>query len=423
MRFDKGPVTFALVGAGGRAGCYIRAIEKYYPNDFKVVAIADPDKEKQNYYSKKYNIKKENIFDGYEEFIKKDRMCDVVIVATLDDMHYIPAISLIEKGYDMILEKPIGFSLQETIEIGECARKHKNQFIAVCHVLRHTPFFSKIKEIIDSKELGEVIDIQHNENVGYFHYAHSYVRGNWRNTKISAPFIVAKSCHDMDILLYLLGNKRCLNLSSMGSLSFFNHQHFDEKRMAKRCTDCSIEKKCPYSALKIYTSGLIKSIVFDLTTPEKILKTFSTSQYGRCVFACDNNVCDNQVTILEFEGGVHATFNASAFTNKNQRTIKIMCEYGEIRGLGHKKLIEVQKFGEEKPTIIELGDSSGGHGGGDEGFCVNFMESYLHGKEFASPIDMSIESHVMAFAADISKKNNGKVINIPEFWENEIKKL
>lgn len=417
MTNEVSPVTIALVGAGGRASCYIRAFEKYYSGKFKVVAIAEPIYEKRKYYQDKYDIPEENLFPGYEEFIKVDRIADVVIVGTLDDMHYIPAIALLEKGYDMILEKPIGISLEETLKIGECARKHPDQMVAVCHVLRHTPFFRTIKSIIESKELGNVINIQHNENVGYFHYAHSYVRGSWRNNQIAAPFIVAKSCHDLDIILYLLGDKHCLNISSMGELTFFKKENYNPQIMAPRCTKCSINESCPYSALKIYQSGLIKSIVFDLSTPEKIIQTFDTSQYGRCVFACDNDVADHQVTALEFENGVHATFNLSAFTNFNHRTIKVMCEYGEIRANGHERIIEVQKFGEDKPRIIELEQTEGGHGGGDEGFCKNFMESYLNHTPFDSTIEMSIESHVMAFLAEESRKEHGLKIRIADYWQ------
>lgn len=422
MRIDKGPVTFSIVGAGERAECYLSALEKYYKNNYKVVAVADIDSEKREDFKKRFNIEEKNIFNGYEEFIKAERLSDVAIVATLDNQHLEPAIGCLEKGYDLILEKPIGFDLDETVRIGECARAHPDQLVAVCHVLRHTPFFTKIKEIIETNELGKIIDIQHNENVGYFHYAHSYVRGNWRNTDVASPFIVAKCCHDMDILLYLLKDKKCLNLSSMGSLKFFTHDHYDPKTMAPKCVDCPSEKECPYSCLKIYPNHMINTVPFKMDTPEITRDTFSKSPYGRCVFNCDNNVADHQVTIIEFEDGVHATFNTSAFTDKTTRTIKIMCEYGEIRATDETKTIEITKFGKESKTIV-LPETTGGHGGGDEGFTRNFMESYLNNIPFDSTIDMSIESHVMAFAAEESRMEHGKKINVPEFWNEEIRKI
>lgn len=419
MRISKDKITISIVGAGSRAGGYINALEKYYHGQFEVVAVAEPNPKRRAFYQEKYQIKDENVFCGYQEFNQKPRLSDVVIISTLDDMHFEPAISALNKGYDMILEKPISMSLEESVAVGNLAEKYPNQLVAVCHVLRHSPFFRKLKEIIDSKELGNVIDIQHNENIGYYHFAHSYVRGNWRNTDIAAPISVAKTCHDFDLLLYLLGRGiHCENISSMGSLTYFNHQHFDEKKMAKECVDCKVEKDCPYSALKIYTSNKIRSVVFDHSTAENFIKNLHELGYGRCVFACDNNVPDHQVTTLQFSNGIHATFNMSAFTNAIHRTIKIMCEKGEIRG--HEKLgvIEVTRFGEE-PQTLTIEKSAGGHNGADEGFIQNFMESYLHNKPFDSAIEDSIESHVVAFAAEESRQQNGKSIHIPTYWQEK----
>ncbi|HOE78083.1 MAG TPA: Gfo/Idh/MocA family oxidoreductase [Bacilli bacterium] len=411
-------ITVSIVGAGSRAGAYINALEANYHGKFKVVAVAEPRAERRKYFQEKYQIPDSMIFGGYEEFIKQPRLSDIVIIATLDDMHYIPTIDAIKKGYDIILEKPIAMTVEETVAIGEYGAKHPNQLIAICHVLRHSPFFRKIKEIIDSKELGNVIDIQHNENVGYYHFAHSYVRGNWRNTKISAPFIVAKSCHDLDILLYLLGDKHCQRIASLGSLTFFNHDNYSPDIMAPRCADCSIEKDCPYSALKIYSSGKIRSVVFDTSTEETLRKELATSNYGRCVFACDNDVPDHQVTILEFEKGVHATFNLSAFTDKIHRSIKVMCEYGEIRGIETTKEIEITHFGTNEKRIITPQMLAGGHGGADTGFIINYMETYLNNKPFDSTLAMSIESHVMAFAAEESRLQNGKMIDVAKYHQS-----
>jgi hypothetical protein len=411
-------MTISIVGAGSRAGAYLNALEANYHDLFKVVAIAEPRKSQKNYYKTKYGLSDDMIFSGYDEFVKQPRLSDVVIIATLDDKHYIPAMKAIEAGYDVILEKPISMSLEEVIAIGKLGAKHPDQLIAVCHVLRHSLFFKKLKEIVDSKVLGNVVDIQHNENVGYFHFAHSYVRGNWRNTDIAAPFVVAKSCHDMDMMLYLLGNKHCQQLSSMGNLTFFNHDHYDPKQMAPRCSECQIENKCPYSALQIYHSGKIRSVVFDNSSMENLKNDLSTSNYGRCVFACDNNVPDHQVTILEFEGGVHATFNLSAFTNKIHRSIKIMCEYGEIRGLETTKEIEITHFGNEEKEIIKTETLNGGHGGADTSFVKGFMDTYLYNKPFNSTLSMSIESHVMAFAAETSRLNGGEVVNINQYYQS-----
>jgi hypothetical protein len=411
MNNDK--VTFAVLGLGNRGETYLRALERNFANKFEVTAICDIDEQKLETYKKKYNLNDTKVFKGYEEFMKAPKLADAVIITTLDDMHYLPAIDAIQKDYHLILEKPIAMTLEEVYSIAKEAKKHPDKLIAVCHVLRHSDFFRTIKEIIDSKELGEVINIQHNENVGYYHFAHSYVRGNWRNTDVAAPFIVAKSCHDMDILLYLLGDKHCKKLSSFGSLSHFTHEHYDEKKMAPYCINCSINKTCPYSALSIY-----ENMLSQLPDEQTRLYMLNNSPYARCVYNCDNNVPDHQVTILEFDKGITATFNLSAFTNYINRSIKVMCEYGEIRATETSKEIEVHHFGSKQKRVIVpyenalFGSNKSGHGGGDDNIVINFMNAILNNKPFDSTLEMSIESHVMAFKADDSRVENGKVMDI-----------
>lgn len=416
------PITISVIGAGNRAKEYLKVLDREYEGLFEVVAIFEPKIDNQDYFRQQYDLTDSQIYDSYQHFLNMDRISDVVIIATLDDMHLEPTLAAIDKDYDIILEKPISISLEETILISEAAKGRDDQLIAVCHVLRHSPFFKKLKEIVDSKVLGEVVDIQHNENIGYYHFAHSYVRGNWRNTKIAAPLIVAKSCHDMDILLYLLGNKHAERVASFGSLSFFNKNHYLPEKMSHRCEDCKIEPECPYSALKIYSSGKMKSVVFDNRNVESLIKDLKGSNYGVCVFDSDNNVNDNQVSIIEFSDGVHATFNLSAFSNNIHRTIKIMCQYGEIRGNEFTKEIEIAPFGKEK-EIIKIDKLAGGHGGADTGFMRNFMKTYLDNTPFDSTLEMSIESHVMAFAADYSDNNQGVPVTISDFYQKTLKEM
>lgn len=417
MRISKDVVTFSIIGAGARSTNYVKALEQRYPGKFKIVAIAEPHDAKREMFVQKYSIPRENVFKDYREFNKQDRLSDVVIIGTLDDMHFEPAVSALEKGYDLILEKPISMNLKETIAVGDVASKYPNQMVAVCHVLRHSPFFAKLKEIVDSKELGNIVDIQHTENIGYYHFAHSYVRGNWRNTDVAAPISVAKTCHDFDLLLYLLGEDiHCEYISSMGELTFFNHNHYDETRMAKNCRNCSLEKTCPYSSTTIYTEEMITAVVFDKRTTELFLANIDALGYGRCVFACDNNVPDHQVTIMKFTNGIHASFNMTAFSPNISREIKICCEYGEIMGDEHTSEIKITKFGEAPKTIV-VPKGSSGHNGADAEFITNFMESYLNGKKFSSAIKDSIESHVVAFAAEDSRKRNGEHIHIPTYWD------
>ena len=185
-------ITISVVGFGNRSKAYIDVLEKYYKDKYVINAILRPNKERQQQLKTEFNIKNENIYNGYEDFIKLKRLSDVVIIGTLDDQHYIPVMHAIKEGYDIILEKPIAMTVEEIVDISELAKRQKNQLIAVCHVLRYSPLFTKIKELLDEKVIGNVINIQHNENVGYYHFAHSYVRGNWRNTDISHHLLLRK---------------------------------------------------------------------------------------------------------------------------------------------------------------------------------------------------------------------------------------
>lgn len=409
-------VTFSVIGLGGRANVYLSALEQNFPTEFELIAIAEPDRAKQKHYQDRFQVKDQYIFNSDIDFLKQERLSDVAIVATQDQLHVPEVIALLEKGYDIILEKPIATKMEEVVRLAKIAQQYPQQQIVVCHVLRYTKLFQTIKAIIDSKKLGNVINIQHNENIGYYHFAHSYVRGPWRNLEESSPLVVAKSCHDMDILLYLLNDKHCLRLSSFGSLSFFKKANFDEQKMAKYCTDCQIETNCPYSAVKIYSQNKIKSVAFDLTSKEQFDLDLKNSPYGRCVFNCDNNVADHQVTILEFEDGITATFNLSAFTSKVKRTLKIMCEYGEIRACEKPYTIEVHDFRDDEPYVINL-DVEGGHGGGDMNFIISFMNEYRNKRESISSLSASIESHIMAFLAERSRLDNGKPYDVKRVME------
>jgi predicted dehydrogenase len=335
-------------------------------------------------------------------------------------MHYEPTKLALEKGYDVLLEKPMSNDLKETVQLGELAKQYNNTFM-ICHVLRYTPFFAKIKEIIKSGLIGDVMTVQHNENIAYYHMAHSFVRGNWRNSDESSPIILAKSCHDMDIISWLVG-ERCTKISSFGHLS-----HFTEEKMPEgasdRCLTCGVEADCPYSAKKLYydnLGGWPTSVVTDIQTEESLTKALNEGPYGRCVYKCDNNVCDHQVSLLEFDKGITATFNLSAFTEQQNRTLKIMGTKGEIRAIDTDNKIEVRIFGTDTYQLIEPDTLAGGHNGGDTGIMNDFVNlmNGQSGKALTSA-DVSVESHVMAFAAEHSRIT-GQTINIKEFYKEMV---
>ena len=340
----------------------------------------------------------------------------------MDKDHYKQAVRALQLGYDLLLEKPISPNIAECMEIWKEAKKNKRKVI-VCHVLRYTNFFSEIKKILDSKELGKIVAIQHNENVGNYHIAHSFVRGNWRNSEESSPIIMQKSCHDMDILTWLVDSE-AKRIASFGTLAHFKEENAPEGS-TERCSTCSIGEDCHYNAYRAYLpvrGGWPATLLGSDQSEEGIRKALETSPYGRCVYHCDNNVCDHQVTLIEFKNGVNASFVLSGFTNRMNRTLKIMCEQGEIRAEDEGCIIEVTKFNanaveKTEKKIIRAELVGGAHGGGD----VLLMEDFLaelenNSEDSRTAIDRSIESHVMAFAAEEARVT-GKVVDIDEVKE------
>ena len=413
----QGRVTFSVVGLGGRASAYLSALQELYPNEHQVVAVADPDPVKQARARNDYGLQDNQIFDTDLDLMDQPRLSDVAIVATQDKLHLRDIRGLLAKGYDLILEKPVATTLEELQEIAAVSKSFPDQMVAVCHVLRHTVFFGEIRRILESGRFGPVVSIQHNENIGYYHFAHSYVRGPWNNSETSGPLTLTKSCHDMDILLYLLENTHCQQISSYGALSIFNRDHYDPATMAPMCVDCPQNESCAFSAPKLYSSGKIKSVVFDLSSVDKVRKNLGTSPYGRCVYHCDNNVVDHQSTAIQFDNGVTATFSLSAFSAKVNRSLKIMCQFGEIRAIEKPYLIETTDFRTDETTVTELDIRDRGHGGGDKAFVKDFMESYLHGVPFNSTLEHAIESHAMALLAEESRKDNGNAKSVSQWMQ------
>lgn len=414
-------VKVAVLGAGRRG---MEAYTPYLldnPHLGEVVAVAEPNKSKQEKFKEMYNISDENIFDNYIDLLDREKLADAVIISTNDDMHYEPCKLALEKGYHVLLEKPMSNSLDEIIKLDSLAKKYNNQTFMVCHVLRYTPFFTKLKEIIDSKELGELVTIQHNENIGYWHFAHSFTRGNWRNSNDTSPLILAKSCHDMDILLWL-ANSKCKKIASFGNLVHMKSSNFKEG-MGERCYDCSVEHQCPYSAKRLYIDEdrSIKKSVHINPTVENLEQALKKGPYGRCVYKCDNNVVDNMVSIIEFENKVTATFNLSAFTKECDRTIKLMFTHGEVGGSMENSEIRVKKFGSSDEKIIKLAKGLKGHGGGDMEIIKDFINLVGDNSgEAKTSASKSTESHIMAFAAEYSRIS-GNVINIDEFYNEALK--
>jgi len=417
-------ITVALIGAGGRGCKYVSLMDI---KKFKVVAVAEPIKERRERIKTRHNISDGMCFESYEELLKEPKLASCVVIATSDSLHYEPAMKAIEKGYDILLEKPVAPTYKECVEIANFAKEKGVKFL-VCHVLRYTKFYSKIKEMIKEDAVGRIISIHYNECVGHIHQSHSYVRGNWGNREKSSNMLLSKCCHDIDILQWLM-DENCVNVHSFGSLSYFKKENAPEGAPEYCYEGCPHSKECFYDATDIYSGKYPgwycgHALQKENPTDEDYKNLIKTTQYGKCVFKCDNDVVDHQVVNLEFESGAVISFNMCAFS-EGGRYIRVMGTKGEIYGDMHNNSLDYFNFrtGEHtfiKPNELDLDDSiTSGHGGGDGGL-VEVLYEYLandYDGDMLSQIDISVKNHLIVFAAEKSRIEK-KVVNMEEFYKD-----
>lgn len=406
------PMQIIIIGAGNRGNTYA-SYSDLFPEDMKVVAVAEPNPEKRKHFSEKYHLNPSQNYETWEEALKDKPFADGVIITTQDQFHVDPAVAALDAGYHVLMEKPMATTEKDCRLLTEKAIISRKIF-GLCHVLRYTSHYQKMKNIIESGAIGSLITIEHIEPVNYWHMAHAYVRGNWRRKDESAPMILAKSCHDMDLLLWF-ADSPCKFISSFGSLSHFKKENAPEGS-TERCIDhCPVETECPYSALKLYlnmeVTGWPVNVITDDLSREGREKALHSGPYGRCVYRCDNDVVDHQVVSMEFENKMTASFTMSAFTDGQRRT-RIMGTEGEI--LGNFQTITLTRFNNIKPEIVWEHESNDayGHGGGDYGLIKQFIQAVRADDPslFESSIEASLESHLMAFAAEESRLKNQVVM-------------
>lgn len=410
------PVTAIVLGAGNRGNVYGRYAVAF-PKDVKMVGVAEPIAFRNERFSKTHSIEEKNRFKTWEDVFAVPKFADAIIISTPDYLHYGPALKALEMGYHILLEKPIAPTLQECLNILAAAKKSKS-IIAVCHVLRYTTYFRKLKEICESGKLGTMMSINHLEGIEFAHMAHSYVRGNWYDSTKTNPIILAKSCHDLDIMRWLV-TKPAKTVAAYGNLKWFKAENAPANS-ADRCVDCKVERDCQFSAIKIYYEQRQRVRVLDVpedsaTQGPAILERLKTSDYGRCVYKMPNNQPDHYTSIFQFENDVLATFGLEAFTAWEARKTRIMFSFGEV--VGDNDTIEVTDFRTKETTKWKDSEQSSfnnsGHGGGDFGLMQNFVQAVAQKNPalMTSTIDASIESHVMGFKAEESRKN-GKSMEI-----------
>ncbi len=410
------PVQIIVIGAGDRGSTYA-SYASARPDLAQVVGVAEPREEHRRQMAEGHNIPEGNVTADWHELADRPKFADAVFVTTPDSLHMEPAIAFADLGYAILLEKPMAPNEEDCIRISEAIAAN-NVLCAVCHVMRYTPYTQALKSLLDSGAIGEIVNIQQLEPVGFWHQAHSFVRGNWRNESESSFMLLAKSCHDIDWLRYLMG-KRCLSVSSFGSLKHFRKEE-KPATAGDRCLDCDYEPDCPYSAQKIYLnpvkqgeSGWPYTILTPDVSEENVKRALREGPYGRCVYECDNDVVDHQVVVMQFEGGVTASFTMTAFTKGGDRITRIFGTRGEIYGDGTK--LEHYDFLTDVTTVHEIDiEDPSGHGGGDERTVESFVAAVANNDPglILSDHEETLESHLIVFAAERARRENC-VVNLP----------
>jgi predicted dehydrogenase len=460
------PIRLLLFGAGNRGAQVYGRYALEHTDKVQFVAVAEPNDLRRKQFSEAHQIPPEHQFTSWQEALQAGKIADAVLNATQDEIHHDSALGAIKAGYDMLLEKPIAPTLDETLEIIKTA-ENSGRLLMICHVLRYTDFFQKVHEVLSSGCLGQIVHIAHSENVSYYHMAHAYVRGNWRNTAQSAPMILAKCCHDLDLLYWFLGEK-ATRLSSSGNLLHFKASKAPHGA-PQRCTDgCPTAESCPYYAPRIYLQSLpIKAAVAQSPKPfirmigkitlahpqlaallakiippvqtltqysgwprntitefpesdEAVLNALHNGPYGRCVYRCDNDVVDHQVVSMDFPSGITATLTMHGHSHEEGRTIRVDGSKASLLGKftysqawleihPHFPTTKIKRF--DFATEV---DQTSGHGGGDAGLMQRFVMAMRGEQPPLTEAQDALESHWMAFAAEEARLLH-KIINMKDF--------
>ena len=412
-------LSAVVVGYGQRGSIYA-SYATQYPEDLEIVGVADANPVRRETAKQRHNIPDDRLFSDWEALASQPRMADFAIIATQDNMHYEPALAMIEKGYNLLLEKPMAPTAKQCKEI-TLAAERKGVQVVVCHVLLFTNIWRAIKKLVDGDKLGKVVSIAAMENVGHIHQSHSYVRGHWRNTEESSCMIMAKCCHDMDILQWILGSK-CVQVQSFGSLTHFR----PENRPAgapDRCVEgCPHADTCYYNAVKLYYDDkenrwfrTVAARTVDMPTDAQVMEALKTGPYGRCVYACDNDVVDHQVVNMEFDDGCTVSFTMNAF-NKGGRGIHMYGTKGELFRECGSETLKYFSFDTGEWENIEVPASESGHEGGDMGIMRDVV-ALLRGEQPSNSIcevRTSYENHIIGFAAEQARLEN-RVVRLADY--------
>lgn len=413
----------AILGFGGRGKNYARICNNM-KEAYQLVAVIDNSEEKLKIAANEFGLNTASLFNSLEEFLKTPKRAEWLFICTQDSLHHEHAIMSLNSGYNLLLEKPVACSLEDCLDIERVAKEKKLE-VQVCHVLRHSLYYEKIKEIMDSGVLGKIISIEQIENVGYWHQAHSYVRGDWRRKDQSNPMILSKCCHDLDIAVYF-ANSPCVKVWAQGDLNYFNKSNAPVGATEYCLGNCKVKADCPYDCEKLYintlkwrTSSAIKGawpqsrLMSDgIVSKEKLYDAMKNTRYGKCVFFSDNDVVDYQTTGMLFENGISSSLIMTAFSGDSYRQTRVRGTLGELDCNMGKNDIYLHIYGKRRKKVV-LRAKFDGHGGGDKRLIESLAKSNMK-----TDIGQSIESHLIGFGAEISRKQGGVPVYINDLRKN-----
>jgi len=416
----KNKVTFVLIGAGNRGRGIFGQYALACPHRAQFIAVIEPDEARRDAFAQAHKIPPAMRFSSIEDFFGQhpEKVADALIIATIEDVREVPIRLGMRAGYAVLCEKPLGLSAAAAVAVTDAAQEHKGLFM-VCHQMRYTPLYLALKRIVASGRYGRVINIEHSENVSFEHMAHSFVRGVFNNDALT-PMILAKACHDMDILLYLTGAKP-LRIASFGGLTHFRSENAPEGAPAYCLDGCPAAKDCPYDVRRVYfrpdTDPAYLRQMGVVRDDNHLLELLKTNRYGRCVYRCNNNVVDHQVCSIEFDGGITASFVMDGHNGVERRRTRIQLSEAEVDLDTSRNTIEIFRPNGEHETVTPA-LSRGTHGGGDYAIMENFVEAILTGQDgfVLTSVSESLDSHLLAFAAEASR-HSGQVVGLPTFEE------
>ena len=412
-------MKFAVLGMGNRGYGYTKHF--FDAGNAELIAVCEKNAARKEPVVRDFGLDPKMFFEKTEDFFALGRLADILVIATQDTDHYQNALDALEVGYDLLLEKPIAESYEKCRAIYDKATQ-KGCRVYVCHVLRYAPQFRIVKEALDSGKYGDVVTINLTENVEFHHQCHSFVRGPWSVTEKCTPMIIAKCCHDTDMISWWMGHRACVGVSSYGSLSYFKPENAPAGA-AGYCFECPHVELCPASAITTYRKHptWLRPCVGDysLLTPTyvtEVLLRDKSNPFARCAFRCDNTAVDHQVVNMQFEGGATAHLTMTAFSRNGCRSFHIHCTKGDIISDGVSVTFNTfgDTFEEGESYTVDIGSLVEGqyaHGGGDSRMIKDIVDIYGSGNgSELTTIATSLQSHAIGYAAEESRLNGGKAI-------------